>query len=197
MSKKSQILNALRAGLGALCAAAVYETTKQICFPRMSLGQSHIITIFFAGCVGFCISFIIRQREKAAQEEPLRLAAIVEQSDDAIISTELDGIVTSWNRGAERIYGYSALEALGRHISFSFSPEKHAELHVLWQKIANGECYIPEWLLRLIQSQFSSSAAPYKKCLLCPMSVGKILGRFNSIGRAASVRTRRSCWNEF
>ena len=139
MSKKSQILNALRAGLGALCAAAVYETTKQICFPRMSLGQSHIITIFFAGCVGFCISFIIRRREKAAQEEPLRLAAIVEHSDDAIISTELDGIVTSWNRGAERIYGYSAVEALGRHISFSFSPEKHAELHVLSQKIANGE----------------------------------------------------------
>ncbi len=139
MSKKSQILNALRAGLGALCAAAVYETRKQICFPRMSLGQSHIITIFFAGCVGFCISFIIRRREKAAQEEPLRLAAIVEHSDDAIISTELDGIVTSWNRGAERIYGYSAVEALGRHISFSFSPEKHAELHVLSQKIANGE----------------------------------------------------------
>ena len=136
MSKQSQILRALRVGLVALCATAVYEITEQICFPRCPLWQSHIITIFFAGCVGFCISFIIRQREQAAQQEMLRLAAIVEHSDDAIISTELDGTVTSWNRGAERIYGYSAAEALGRHISFCVPPEKHAELHSFLQRIA-------------------------------------------------------------
>jgi diguanylate cyclase (GGDEF)-like protein/PAS domain S-box-containing protein len=121
-----------------MCAMAVYEITKQIYVSRLSALASYIITIFFAGCVGFCISFIIRQRGKAAQQELLRLAAIVQQSDDAIIGTELDGNVTSWNRGAERVYGYSAVEALGRNISFLVPPEKHAELHVLLQKVAEG-----------------------------------------------------------
>ncbi len=139
MSKQSQILGALRVGLVALCTMAVYEITKQICFPRLSLVESHIITVFFVGCVGFCLTFIIRQREKDAQQELLRLATIVQQSDDAIISAELDGTITSWNRGAERIYGYSALEALGRHISFSYPPEKRAKAHTFLQRIANGE----------------------------------------------------------
>jgi preprotein translocase subunit YajC len=60
----------------------------------MSVVQSHITTIFFAGCVGFCFSFVIRRRQQAAQRELLRLAAIVQQSDDAIISTTMDGTVT-------------------------------------------------------------------------------------------------------
>jgi len=138
MSKHSQILGALQVGLVALCAMAVYEITKQICFPRLSLVESHIITVFFVGCVGFCITFIIRQREKDAQQEQLRLATIVQQSDDGIISAELDAI-TSWNRGAERIYGYSAVEALGRHISFCYPPEKRAKAHTFLQRIADGE----------------------------------------------------------
>src|ERR1022692_342760 len=139
MSKQSQVPRALWVGLVALCVTAVYETTKQICFPRMSLVTSHIITILFAGCVGFCISFIIRQREKAAQQEPLRLAAVVENSDDAINSVDLDGTVTSWNRGAEHTYGYPAAEVLGRHISFCLPPEKHGEINVLLQRITGGE----------------------------------------------------------
>ncbi len=139
MSRRSHILKALQVGLVALCAMAVYEITKQICFPRLSLVESHIITIFFVGCVGFCITIIIRQREKATEQKLLRLAALVEQSDDAIIGTELDGTVTSRNRGAERIYGYSTVEALGRHILFSYPPEKHADFPAILQKIANGE----------------------------------------------------------
>src|SRR5450755_3339859 len=139
MSKTSQNLRAVRIGLVAMCATAIYETTKVICSPRMSVVQSHIITIFFAGCVGFCISFIVRKREKRAQEELLRFATIVQHSDDAIISTEPDGTVTSWNHGAERIYGYSAVEALGQHISFCVPPEKRTEVHTFLQRIANGE----------------------------------------------------------
>src|ERR1035441_5428957 len=84
MSRHSQILRALGIGLVAMCATAVYETTKVMSFPRMSVVQSHIITIFFAGCVGFCISFIIRQRGNAAQQELLRLAAVVPQSREAL-----------------------------------------------------------------------------------------------------------------
>jgi diguanylate cyclase (GGDEF)-like protein/PAS domain S-box-containing protein len=122
-----------------MCATVVYETTKLIFLPRLSLVQSYTITILFAGCIGFCISFIVRQREKVAQEGLLRLATIVQQSDDAINSVASDGTVTSWNAGAEHTYGYSAAEALGRHISFCIPPTKRGELNVLLQKIANGE----------------------------------------------------------
>jgi diguanylate cyclase (GGDEF)-like protein/PAS domain S-box-containing protein len=139
LSIPSQMLRALWVVLAAMSATAVYEITKLICFPRMSVVQSHITTIFFAGCVGFCISFVVRRRDMAVQQQLLRLAIIVQQSDDAINSVELDGSVTSWNRGAEHTYGYSAAEALGRHISFCLPPEKHGELNVLLQKIAAGE----------------------------------------------------------
>ena len=84
------------------------------------------------------MSSIIRHRKKAAQQE-LRFAALVQQSDDAIISTDLDGTVTSWNRGAEQTYGYSAAEALGRHISFCYPPERRTKVNAFLQRIANGE----------------------------------------------------------
>jgi PAS domain S-box-containing protein len=56
-----------------------------------------------------------------------QLASIVETSDDAIIRKSLDGIIQSWNAGAERVFGYTADEAVGRHISLIIPPERLAE----------------------------------------------------------------------
>ncbi len=67
--------------------------------------------------------------ERKQAESKLRLAAqIIEQIHDSVVSTDLDGHVTSWNRGAERLFGYTAAEALGRHISFVYPPEEHGFL---------------------------------------------------------------------
>ena len=67
------------------------------------------------------------------------LAAIVESSDDAIISKNLDGIITSWNHAAEKIFGYSVEEAVGQHITLIIPPERHDEEHVIIGKIKSGE----------------------------------------------------------
>jgi len=55
-------------------------------------------------------------------------ALILSQIHDAVVSTDLDGVVTSWNQGAERMFGYTANEALGQHISFAYPPEEHTKL---------------------------------------------------------------------
>lgn len=64
--------------------------------------------------------------ERRRAEESLRLRGqIIEQIHDSVITTDLDGRVTSWNKGAEKLFGYSAEEALGRHVSFMYPEEEH------------------------------------------------------------------------
>ncbi len=55
-------------------------------------------------------------------------AQIIDQIHDSVVSTDLDGVVTSWNRGAERLFGYSAAEAVGKHIAFVYPREEHGFL---------------------------------------------------------------------
>jgi PAS domain S-box-containing protein len=73
-------------------------------------------------------------------EQRLRyLAAIVESSDDAIISKSLDGIITSWNSGAERVFGYSMQEAVGQPITLLIPKERHDEEVTILARIGRGE----------------------------------------------------------
>jgi PAS domain S-box-containing protein len=80
----------------------------------------------------------ITERKQAEQSRNL-LAAIVDSSDDAIVSKSLDGIITSWNKSAERIFGYSAEEAIGQHITLIIPPEHHAEESEILTRLGRGE----------------------------------------------------------
>jgi PAS domain S-box-containing protein len=72
-----------------------------------------------------------------------RLAFIVESSDDAIVSKTLDGIITSWNKGAERIFGYTAEEAIGQHITFLMRPDRYEEEDRIIASLRRGERVAP------------------------------------------------------
>ena len=77
--------------------------------------------------------------QKQAEKAMASLAAIVESSDDAIISKDLNGIVTSWNRGAERILGYSAEEIIGKPITTIIPPDLIEDEPMILAKISRGE----------------------------------------------------------
>ena len=68
-----------------------------------------------------------------------RLASIIDSSEDAILSKDLSGTITSWNKGAERIYGYAPDEAVGKHISLLAPGDRPDEIPEILQKIARGE----------------------------------------------------------
>lgn len=85
--------------------------------------------------MGGCLDI---HEQKQAAEAHSRLAAIVESSDDAIISKDLNGIVTSWNRQAERLFGYKEAEMIGRSILTIIPPEFHQDEDMILSKIRNG-----------------------------------------------------------
>jgi len=73
-------------------------------------------------------------------EERFRwLASIVESSNDAIISKDLDGIITSWNKGAERLFGHAAEEAVGKPITILIPPDRRSEECMILKRITRGE----------------------------------------------------------
>jgi len=76
---------------------------------------------------------------KRAEEVRARLAAIVEGSEDAVIGKLPDGTIRSWNAAAERLYGYSEEEAVGKSICMLFPPGREAEMRSLLEKVTRGE----------------------------------------------------------
>ncbi|OLC99570.1 MAG: hypothetical protein AUH86_02180 [Acidobacteria bacterium 13_1_40CM_4_58_4] len=121
----------------------LHKSGKEICL-QISFGESvadgkRIFT-------GTCRDVTERKR---TEDERFRLAAIVEYSEDAVIGKNLDGIITNWNKGAERIYGYGAEEVLGKHISILAPPERAEEMPQILQKLRLGERIKPLETVRL------------------------------------------------
>ncbi len=76
--------------------------------------------------------------EKDAQKASAYLGAIIESSDDAIISKDLSGFITSWNKSAERIFGYTAVEVIGKHVTLLIPPERLDEEDKIIKTLKSG-----------------------------------------------------------
>jgi len=85
-----------------------------------------------------CVTLDVTAQKRAADLHQL-LGAIVESSDDAIIAKDLNGTILSWNRGAQRIFGYEADEVIGKHISILAAPERIDEIPDILGKLRRGE----------------------------------------------------------
>jgi PAS domain S-box-containing protein len=89
-----------------------------------------------AGGINMLIDITARKQASAAEA---LLAAIVQSSDDAIISKSLDGIITSWNDSAQRLFGYTSAEVIGRSISILFPPDRLEEEPKIIERLKRGE----------------------------------------------------------
>ncbi|MFF1324941.1 MULTISPECIES: SpoIIE family protein phosphatase [Streptomyces] len=90
---------------------------------------------------GLLVSAAVRDvsERKAAEARINELAALVESSQDAILAKTLDGRITYWNVAAQQLYGYSAEEAIGRHVSMLAPPERKDEITLLLERLRKGE----------------------------------------------------------
>jgi PAS domain S-box-containing protein len=85
-----------------------------------------------------CFTRDITERKRAEQMDA-RLRSIIDSSDDAIISKDLNGVITSWNPGAEQLFGYNAAEAIGQPVSILIPPERLDEEPDILKRIRRGE----------------------------------------------------------
>nr|WP_319373823.1 PAS domain S-box protein [uncultured Methanobacterium sp.] len=124
---------------------------------------------------------------KKAEEKIQMLANVVESSDDAIITKSLEGRITSWNKGAELIYGYSAEEVLGKNISILAPPELKNELKHLIENIKHGEHVLHYETTRLRKDGKEINVS----LTLSPIldSAGKLVG-ISTIARDTTQRKR-------
>ena len=85
---------------------------------------------------------------KAAEKERSRLAAIIEYSEDAVVSKTINGIVIGWNHSAERLYGYTAEEMMGRSISILYPADRYQEYQRVMEAVRSGQTVPPFDTLR-------------------------------------------------
>lgn len=128
-----------------VCTALSVLTLGFLIFPPLSnmrISQTDLERLFGFVIVSVITAGLARKRSQAetsAGEMRGRMAAIVESSDDAILSTTAAGAITTWNSGAETLYGYSEQEALGRHIAFLSPIEKTREVSRNLSRVRKGE----------------------------------------------------------
>jgi PAS domain S-box-containing protein len=127
----------------AIAEKSEYEVEFRILLPDGSVKHIHTVGHPVLNASGDLVQFVgsstdITERKRAEQATRL-LAAIVESSHDAIVSKSLNGVITSWNKGAERLFGYAAEEAVGQNITLIIPPERRDEERTIIEQLTRGE----------------------------------------------------------
>jgi PAS domain S-box-containing protein len=153
---------AIRFGVGGSSLAALFVATVATVATAFGLGpftqntpftNAVLLDVFFTvlSVSGMTLAAVIAEREQAererehslreqaAMEARLRLASIVESSNDAIIGNDIDGIINDWNKGAERLYGYTAQEMIGKPISLLVPQDRLHESAKIMETVQRGE----------------------------------------------------------
>jgi PAS domain S-box-containing protein len=127
----------------AIAEKSEYEVEFRILLPDGSVKHLHTVGHPVLNASGDLVQFVgsstdITERKWAEQATRL-LAAIVESSHDAIVSKSLNGVISSWNKGAERLFGYAAEEAVGQNITLIIPPERRHEERTIVEQLTRGE----------------------------------------------------------
>jgi PAS domain S-box-containing protein len=176
--------------IGVLGVLATWATVRGL--GPFSDGQANESLLLLQGFLGtmsvtsLLIGAVVAERRR--DEATLaRLASIVESSDDAIVSKTLEGVITSWNAGAERQYGYSAAEAVGRSISLIIPPDRPNEMLRILARLERGEHLESYETVRMRKNgtllEVSLTVSPIRN------SAGKIIGA-SAIGRDITEEKR-------
>jgi PAS domain S-box-containing protein len=135
-------------------------------------------------------------RERTATEERLRLAAIVECSDDAILSTDLEGMVQSWNPAAERMFGFTAEEMLGRAVTMFLPADRMDEEERIRQSLETGERLVHFETRRMTTTgavlSVSLTASPLRDAAGRVIGTARILRDITEQKRASEALSRVS-----
>jgi PAS domain S-box-containing protein len=162
------------------CEFCLPDGTRRICDRTLSpvLDDKGKVTMIVA------TGLDVTERKQTEAATGL-LASIVANSDDAIISKTLDGIVTSWNKGAEAMFGYSSSEAVGRSITLIVPPDRHEEEIDILGRLGRGERIVHFETIRRRRNnsliELSLTISPIRD------SLGKIVGA-STIARDISAR---------
>ena len=139
----SSAFEAIRPHIDRVLSGERVEYEERIPFRGLGLRWVHAVytpTLDATGVPDGWVAVVIDVDDRRRLENDRgRLAAIVESSDDAIVSKTVDGIITSWNPGAERMFGWTAEEAVGKHITLIIPEDRHAEEEQVLAKIRRGE----------------------------------------------------------
>jgi len=151
------------------------------------LGAVVVADMVVIGAGIFIASREVLRAEQRSEATEAQLASIVEWSEDAIVSMSLEGEIRSWNRGAERLFGYAEAEALGQHIALIIPQERRAEEDGVLERIRGGDTVSHFETVRRAKDgrllELSLTVSPVRD------AAGRIVGA-SKVGRDISARRR-------